>query len=114
MKLINRTKNRTVSEQLVVANSFGSRLKGLLGKKSIPNDLALWIPRCDSIHTFFMKFPIDVVFVDGNFVVRRLYRNLLPWRMTLPNWTNKSVFEFASGVIDSTPLELGDQLYVGD
>lgn len=119
LKLVNQTKNCTLAEMTVIADTFWSRSKGLLGRKSMSANETLWIKGsqlipCNSIHTWFMNFPIDVAFVDSSLVVRAIYFNLPPWRMTWPTKGATSVFEFHSGSLQNSPIEIGDQLYVGD
>jgi|SaaInlStandDraft_6_1057023.scaffolds.fasta_scaffold62654_2 uncharacterized protein len=112
MTLLNQTKNIQLVSQLEDAHTFLKRSKGLLGKKSIDPDYAMLIRNCKSIHTFFMNFPIDVAFIDKNFVVKKIYRNLKPGRLTLPILKAQSVIEFKSGFIHTNNVEVGDQLYV--
>lgn len=113
VKLYNTSKNNTiVCEQVVIADSFLKRLKGLLGKKTLPNSQCLWIKDCPSVHTFFMRFSIDVVFVDKKLKVTNIHKNLEPWRMTpLFQIKNNSCFEFKAGELSDT-IKLGDQLDV--
>ena len=86
------------------------RMKGLLGRKGLHNGHGLWIRPCKSIHTFFMKFPIDVIFVsDGDRVVE-MYHSLRPFRMTRWICEARSALELPSGVLVSCPTEVGDQL----
>lgn len=113
-KLINKSKNMEIARHLRVAESFFSRAKGLLGERQLLPRHALWIQRCTSIHTFFMRFTIDVVFVDRSLVVKAVYRDLPPWRMTWPAWGASSVFELPAGTLREARVEIGDQLYVGD
>ncbi len=113
-RLINRTKNVEIAARVRVASSFFSRLIGLLGKSGLPEGETLWIERCRSIHTWFMRFPIDVVFVDDSLVVRKVCENVGPWRMTLPALKASSVFEMPAGTLRRKPVEIGDQLHVGD
>ncbi len=96
-----------------IADNTWSRAKGLLGRSILPADEVMWIKPCNSIHTFFMKFPIDVVFTDRQLVVRKVYRNVMPWRLTWPVWSAHSVFEFASGFLTARPIREGDRLHVG-
>src|SRR5690606_25834934 len=98
-RLINRTKNQTLAEHVVEARGFFARAKGLLGNSSWSAQSVMWIDPCKSIHTFFMKFPIDVVFVDKQLKVRACYRDIKPNRMIWPVWSARSVFEFAAGTI---------------
>jgi uncharacterized membrane protein (UPF0127 family) len=63
-----------------VARTLFERIRGLIGVKSLPPGEGLLILRCNSIHTFFMSFPIDAVFFDGNDRVVKVVRNIRPWR----------------------------------
>lgn len=114
MKLLNVSRNSEVANNVRIADTFYRRAKGLLGERGLDEGNTLWIHRCNSIHTWFMRFPIDAVFVDSQMVVRAVYRNLGPWRMTFPAWKASSVFELPAGALDKTHVEIGDQLYVGD
>lgn len=112
-KLMNTTNNRTLIADLEVASTFLSRGKGLLGRTNLPAEKALWIHHCNSIHTFFMKFAIDCVFVDKNLKVRAIRKDVRPWRLVLPVWGAASVIEMASGTVSNENVSVGDQLYVG-
>jgi uncharacterized membrane protein (UPF0127 family) len=117
MQLVNRSHNNQVlTSQLEVARRFSERLKGLLGRQSSEfcGDAVLWIERCNSIHTWFMKFSIDAVFVDQNLKIKKVYENLGPWKMSGIVWGATSVFEMPAGAARSQDLKVGDQLYVGD
>lgn len=111
--LKNKTANTVLATQVVEASTFKQRSKGLLGKSDLPIDETLWIKKCQSIHTFFMKFPIDAVFVDKELRVTNIVSNLKPWRITPYYWKSSSVFEFNAGTIDTDSLNIGDELYVG-
>ncbi len=113
-RLFNGTRNSEIAARVRVASSFFDRLKGLLGEDRLPDGETLWIERCKSIHTCFMRFPIDVVFVDDRLVVRKVCENVDPWRMTLPALRASSVFEMAAGTLRRKPVEIGDRLHVGD
>jgi uncharacterized membrane protein (UPF0127 family) len=114
LKLINRTRQSQVAAHVRVAESLFARTKGLIGESSLAPQNALWIKHCASIHTCFMSFPIDVVFVDRDLKVKAVYRELPAWRVTWPAWGARSVFEMPAGTLKSTPVEVGDELYVGD
>jgi len=112
-RLINSSKGLELAADLRCAKSFYARGKGLLGRSNLPMGEGLWIWRCTSIHTFFMRFAIDVVFVDENLIVKVIFQNVQPWRMTMPAWTSSSVFELPAGTLARCPTEVGDQMYVG-
>lgn len=111
-QLWNRTQNTLLVPELFVATNFVDRGVGLLKKSKLNESEGLWIHRCNSIHTFFMKFPIDCVFVDKNLVVEGLVENVTPWRIVFPRWRSRSVFELKSGFINKFKIKKGDQLDV--
>jgi uncharacterized membrane protein (UPF0127 family) len=113
MLLKNLKSQSTIAHHVLVASSFTERLTGLLGKTEFPKGHALWIERTNSIHTFFMKFSIDVIFVDKNLIVKSVHQNLKPWRMTVPVLGADSVFELTAGELKNLEIKKGDQLYVG-
>lgn len=113
MKLENRTKKNIISSKVMHARSIFARMKGLLGHKNLMADEVMWIEPCKSIHTWFMRFPIDAVFVNQNLQVVTLKSNIHPWRLVWPNWQATSVFELPQGTIAKKNIESGDQLYVG-
>ncbi len=100
--------------QLGTADTLVTRTKGLLGRSSLPAGEGLWIKRCNSIHTFFMRFAIDAVFVDDSLKVVSMYQDLKPWRMTWLHLTASSVFELPAGTLkdSASDLEVGDQLSI--
>ena len=112
-QLVNKTKNQILAARLETARGFLERSRGLLGRKSIGREEALWISPCPSIHTFFMKFAIDCVFVDRDLKVKAVYHRVKPWRLAWPlNFSVRSVVELAEGKLAETGTEIGDQLYV--
>jgi uncharacterized membrane protein (UPF0127 family) len=82
---------------------------GLLKHRNLETGAGLWIVPCESIHMFFMKFAIDVVYVDRKRKVRKVVRNLKPWRVSMCLAAH-SVVELPVGVIDSSMTQKGDQL----
>jgi uncharacterized membrane protein (UPF0127 family) len=102
-----------VARDVLEARSFFARGKGLLGRASLPMDTTMWIVPCNNIHTWFMQFPIDVIFVDRKLVVQTCIRHLEPFRLIWPIWKAHSVFEFQAGAISNIEILPGDQLHVG-
>ena len=113
MQLVNQTKNNVIAPELQKASGLFDRMKGLLGTKSLAESQALWITFCSSIHTFFMNYSIDVVFVDRSLKVQKAFAHVRPWRLIWPVWGANSVFEFSAGAIERNRIEAGDQLHVG-
>lgn len=111
-KLWNKTKNLTLAENVEVASNMWTRARGLLGRKELPETEALWILRCNSIHTFFMRFPIDVAFVSHDLVVKKVATDVRPGSWLWPVWSARHVFEFAAGTLREDRVKVGDQLHV--
>ncbi|MGE0527827.1 MAG: DUF192 domain-containing protein [Bdellovibrionales bacterium] len=107
-----KSKSRILIENLEIADSLWSRCKGLLGRSSLPPGHALWIKPCNSVHTFFMKFAIDLVFLDRQMTVTKTYSRVPPGRLIGPVWRASSVIEFREGFLDESPLSMGEQLHV--
>lgn len=105
----NRTRACPVAKTVRLANSFGARSKGLLGRAGLGSEEGLWIVPCGMIHTFFMRFSIDAVFLDRELKVRRVVENLVPWRLSPWVFSAHSVLELRGGVLQGSVRE-GDQL----
>jgi uncharacterized membrane protein (UPF0127 family) len=89
------------------------RAIGLLGRASLPIDQVMWLKPGNNIHTMFMRFAIDVIFVDKNLVVRKIHRQVKPGKLWLASWKANSTFECAAGFLDQHRIQEGDQLHVG-
>jgi len=105
----NTTRNAPVATKVETADTPASRSKGLLGRASMAADEALWIVPCPMIHTFFMKFPIDVLFLDADLTVRRVIEDLRPWRLSPWVLSARSVLELKGGVLKGS-VRVGDRL----
>lgn len=92
-----------------LADTFGHRAKGLLGKSSYEG--AMVLPRTRSIHTVGMRFAIDVAFCNGDMVVVDV-ATLAPWRMSLPRRRCRLIIEAQAGAFDRWGLRVGDRLEV--
>lgn len=99
-------------DNLEVAESLVKRGTGLLGRKGLDVGQALWIKPCNNIHTFFMKFAIDCIFVDRNLEIKKIVKTVKPFRMVGPYWKAHSVIETKAGFAEEKNLQIGDQLYV--
>ncbi len=98
--------------RLEVADSMRSRNKGLLGRNSLPADQALWILQCSSVHTFFMRFKIDLVFLNAKMEVTRTVSKVPPGRLVWNMFRAASVIELSEGFLDKHPIRVGDKLHV--
>tara|TARA_B100000925_G_scaffold290618_1_gene276247 strand:+ start:5630 stop:5965 length:336 start_codon:yes stop_codon:yes gene_type:complete len=103
---------KVISDNVRVADDTLSRMVGLLNCKKLDTGESLLIEPCNSIHTFFMKFNIDVLFLDKNFKVVKVFRDLPPWRITRPYFSVKRVVEANADTFDE--VKPGDQLELRD
>ena len=78
----NATRHTVLATCAQIADRGDLRRKGLLGRKSLPSGGGLWIIPCESVHTFGMKFPIDLVYVDRSKRVRKVKSSVPPWRLS--------------------------------
>jgi uncharacterized protein len=104
---INVTKGVAIASELEIATSFAARSQGLLGRAGLKPDTGLLIDPCSSIHMWFMRFPIDVIFLDKKNRVVGLRRNVKPWGMAW-SWRGVKTLELPVGVIAATRTQLGD------
>ena len=102
MTLICDRTQDTVATSVEVASTRQDRRKGLLGRDGLDPGAALVLSPCAAIHTAFMRFPIDAVFLRRDGRVVRIVRNLQPWRVALSVRAH-AVVELAAGVIDRHP-----------
>lgn len=113
--LINTSKNKILATKVEEAKGFIKRSKGLLGRDCLPAGEALWIPGTyNSVHTFFMKFSLDLIFVDSNLKVKTIKTNVPPGRLVFAHWRSFSVFEMAAGQLNESNIEKGDILSVSN
>ena len=109
-RLVDETRGTLVAANVHMAHSWWARAKGLLGHRALEPGEGLILPRCRSIHTIGMQFPIDVIFVDQSWKVIALRSALGPWRIVGPVWRGWGVVELASGCLDRAHLRPGNQL----
>lgn len=92
-----------------VATSFASRFRGLMGLAQLPPGSGLLLPRTSSVHTHFMRFSIDVVFLDSERRIVSVVQALRPWRLARAKAAT-SVLELAAGECERLELAEGDVL----
>lgn len=97
-----------------VMETPAQRMKGLLGRDSLAAGEGLWFPHETSVHTFFMKFTIDVAFLDRGGRVVALYHSLKPWRHTWIHLTalGGGVVEASAGLFAGAGVKRGEELVV--
>ncbi len=112
MEIVNLTTGRTLAGDARVADGFWSRLKGLLGTRGLADGEGLVIRPCESIHTFGMNYPIDVVFVAAADRVAKTIIGLRPGRMAMCRGS-LYVVELPVGTLVRTGTMAGDRLCLG-
>jgi uncharacterized membrane protein (UPF0127 family) len=110
--VINLTRKCQVASKVQKAQNPWQRMKGLLGRSSFPLGEALIIPCCQSIHMFFMKFPIDVVFCDRTNAVIGLCQNIQPFGLSPIFLKASYAIELPAGTIAATKTQLGDHFQI--
>jgi uncharacterized membrane protein (UPF0127 family) len=99
-----------IGSQITVADTFSSRLFGLMGVRSLGPEEGLWITPSSGVHTCWMKIPIDVVALDREQRVQKIARSVQPWRISCVGLGIRSVLELAPGRAEACGLRLGDQI----
>ena len=110
MVIRNQTKNTVLVNQGKLADTFLSRLKGLLGSPPLEKGQGLLLKHEKSVHTLFITFPIDVIYIDKDLQVIKVDGNMPPYK--LGSYVAKSVYilELPVGVVQETHTAIGDQL----
>lgn len=111
MKLVNTRNKCVLAGNLKEAKTFLEKARGLLGKKSLPAGQGLLIRNCSSIHMFFMRFPIDVIYVDEALKVLKIVRYLRPWRISSALGAH-SVIELPRGAVKDDNVVPDDVLCI--
>lgn len=106
---------REVARRVMIARGFWGRFRGLMGRRpdALPHGSALVIDPCSSIHMFFMRFPIDVLYLDQENRVVRAQKDLRPWRIG-PLYTRGAcyVVELPAGTIERVGVCVGDEIII--
>jgi uncharacterized protein len=109
LRALNTSKNVALAVRVRSAKSLIHRTVGLLGTSQLPEGEGLWLAPCPSIHTFFMRYPIDVVFLDAAGTV--LYQATLPpWRITRFVAHSRGALELSAGTLQRTQTVVGDRI----
>lgn len=110
LKVSNVTRERLLADRAERAESFADRFVGLMGRRSLAFGEGLHIVPCNSIHTFFMRIPIDVAFLDRDGLIVKQFLALPPWRATSVYFQAKSVLELPAGALQASGTQEGDRL----
>lgn len=107
-RLVNKTQNNVLAEEVTACRSMVSRIKGLLGTSTLRNDEACWLIPCSSIHTIGMRYAIDVYFLDKTNKIISIFENMVPGRFSPLVWKAHSAVEVKTGI--KRPAQVGDIL----
>ncbi|MDQ1727529.1 MAG: uncharacterized protein QOK14_1574 [Frankiaceae bacterium] len=110
---ITDAEGRVICERCLVADRPHTRLRGLLGRRELAHDEGLLLRPAPSIHTWFMRFPIDAVFLDAHLRVLGVSPDVAPWRVTARRGA-RAVLELAAGEAARRRLEAGASLVLLD
>ena len=115
-RVVNARNDSVLVNKLEKASTFSQRLIGLMGRKTLAAGEGLLIRGSgNSIHTCFMRFPIDVAFVTKQGEVKHISSDLKPWRMVIaPVWTLTDCLELPAGTLKNNDTRIGDTLRVED
>jgi uncharacterized membrane protein (UPF0127 family) len=116
MRARNLTRGAVLAERVEVASSLWARFLGLMGRPALPSGDGLWLPDSNGIHMFFMRFPIDALFLgrradDGSAGVVAVKTGLPAWRGIVPLVRGAhGVLELPSGTLAATLTAVGDRV----
>jgi uncharacterized membrane protein (UPF0127 family) len=108
--ITNLTRSTTIASHIKIAQNSSQRMKGLLGVTDFPQGEALVITHCQSIHMFFMKFPIDVIFCDRQDKVVGLCIGIKPFYLSPIFFKASYAIELPVGSIAASKTQRGDQI----
>jgi len=112
VRISNLSKNTVLANRAKLADTFFSRLIGLLNRNSLDQSEALVITRCQSIHMFFMRFAIDAVFVNANDEVVGFVEGIKPFRISPLFFQSSYCIELPVGTIQKSRISIGDSLKI--
>jgi uncharacterized membrane protein (UPF0127 family) len=108
---INVTRGTALATRLELAGTGDTRRKGLLGRDGLAQGEGLWIAPCESVHTFFMRFALDLVYLDRQHKVKKVKSNVGPWRLSAC-FSAHSVLELPVGTISASQTQCGDTVEI--
>ena len=105
-----KCEGRIIADRVHVADKLYSRLKGLIGTRGMQSGEAMVLIPCNSVHTWFMKYPIDVIITDREGMILRIREGLTPWKFG--PWASKGrmAIELPQGTINRHKIQVGERL----
>ena len=109
VRIFNLTRDSQIADRVLLADDGRSRRKGLLGRDGLDKGEGLWIIPCEAVHTFWMRFAIDLIYLDREYRVLKIRSAVPPWRLSACLRAH-SVIELAPGTINEKQVRRGDRL----
>jgi uncharacterized protein len=113
-RLIREADGATLIREVELLTSLGQRLRGLLGRGSLPPGCAVWLAPCGSVHTFGMRFDLDLVFLDADRRIVRIARGVRRRRIVGGGSRARSVIEAQAGWLPADFAKAGDRVRLAE
>ena len=107
---VRNSNNEIIAGEVAIATRFFQRARGLLFSEPLKEGSGLWINPCNAVHTFFMTYSIDVVFLDKNMRIINILENMSPWQVSPIVKNALSVLELPAGTAKKYSVTIGEQL----
>ena len=112
LRVDNLTRGQNLVTKGAAAANIASRLRGLIGRPRLVDGEGLLILPCTGVHTHFMRYPIDVLYVNPNGEIIAMDQAMAPWRFGRIHSRARFVVEIPAGTVASTGTQIGDRLLV--
>ncbi len=112
MQIVNKVNGKVLANNVEIAGNFTKRLKGLLGRTGLNRGESMILYPCSSIHTYFMNFPIDVLFINRDAVVLKTIENMKPYKISPLIKESYMVVELPAGCLSATGTTAGHHLEI--
>lgn len=113
LRAVDATRGVVLGDRIRLASTPWARMRGLLGRSGLGPGEGLWIKPTNAIHMFFMRFPIDAIFLSRDLTVIGMARDLAPWKMAGPFWAARSVLELPAGTLARAGCAVGHRIELG-
>jgi len=110
MRIENRTRKTMLGSNVRLVTGWWGRFRGYMGHTEPPPGEGILLIPCDAVHTFWMRFDLDILFVDPHGEVLQVVRSMRPWKWTRRVRGARSVLEVPAGIIDGSSTQVGDRL----
>lgn len=114
MRIVNARTGRVLAEKVAIARTLASKTVGLMFSSQLPDRSAVIIPGCRQVHTLFVRFPIDVIFIGPDCCVVGVVEHLRPFRVSPYCHKAATVIELPAGTVSRNEIVIGDVLSLDD